>query len=135
MQTTNSAGSGGFLPQSLPSPSPSTTSSLRSQTNLPHPRSHPLIAGSKKEDTARRYVETQLLKISRKFVKKFSVLDGEEDDEKVDVKGYGSFNEVARDLDEIVDVLWLSGTRKLWLTDLCDLVATRTCIMRMIKLR
>ena len=111
MQSTNPAGSGGFL-KSLPSPSPSTTSSHRSTPNLPHPRSHPLHAGSKKEDTARRYVENRLLQISRRFVKKFSVLPGEEDTEKADVRGYANFNEVAKDLDEVVDVLWLSGTRK-----------------------
>lgn len=116
MQNTNPAGSGGFLPPSLPSPSPSTTSSQRnSSTNtLPHPRSHPLVAGSKKEDAARRYVENKLLQISRRFVKKFSVLPGEEDaSEKLEVKGYANFAEVAKDLNEIVDVLWLSGTRKL----------------------
>lgn len=117
MKSSSPAGSGGFL-TSLPSPSPSTTShaSIRSTTNLPHPRSHPLLAGSKKEDTARRYVENRLLQISKRFVKKFSVLAGEEDDdEKKEVKGYKDFNEVVKDFDELVDVLWLSGTRELQL--------------------
>ena len=97
---------GGFLPQTLPSPSPSNTSQTSTASNLPHPRSHPLRPGSAKEDAARRYVETRLLHISRRYTKKFQpAQDGET------VHGYGSMTEVAKDLSEVVDVLWLSGTR------------------------
>lgn len=49
-----------------------------------------------------------MLHVSRRYVKKFS--NAELDDSLV---GYRSFGEVCRDLDTIVNVLWLSGTRKL----------------------
>lgn len=99
---------GGFLPPSLPSPSPSNTSTSSTAGDLPHPRSHPLRAGSAKEDAARRYVEGRLLHISRKFTKKFQP---PEENQKDDVKGYESFSEVCADLGDVVDVVWLSGTR------------------------
>jgi hypothetical protein len=99
---------GGFIPQTLPSPAPNHASSSSTASNLPHPRSHPLRAGSAKEDAARRYVEGRLLHISRRYTKKFQP---PEENEKDDVKGYVSISEVAKDLGEIVDVVWLSGTR------------------------
>lgn len=98
--------SGGFLPPTLPSPSPSHNSTASTVSNLPHPRSNPLRAGSAKEDAARRYVEARLLVVSRRYAKKFQPM--EEGD---DVKGYVEFGEVARDLGGVVDVVWLSGTR------------------------
>lgn len=101
---------GGFLPQSLPSPSPSTFSSSSTASDLPHPRTNPLRAGSAKEDAARRYVEGRLLHVSRRYAKKFQPREEGETDA---VVGYESFADVARDLGEVVDVVWLSGTRML----------------------
>lgn len=113
--------SGFFLPsprsiQPITSPAPSHSSLSSSTTsNLPHPRTKPLKAGSAKEDAARRYVEGRLLGISRRYVKKFQSLDDDPDDRKdgeVVVKGYTDFKEAATDLSEVIDVLWLSGTRE-----------------------
>ncbi|GAW13064.1 hypothetical protein ANO14919_024420 [Xylariales sp. No.14919] len=102
-------GPGGFLPPqtSLPSPTPSTASS-RVAALLPHPRSKPLVPGSKKEDYARDYVARRLLHISRRYVKKFGIPDPADE-----VTGYESMEEVCRDLEEVVDVLWFSGTPSL----------------------
>ncbi|KAH8646759.1 hypothetical protein BX600DRAFT_155556 [Xylariales sp. PMI_506] len=101
------ASSGGFLPASLPSPAPSSAST-RALATLPHPRSKPLLPGSRKEDYAREYVSRRLLHVSRRFVKKHGMPQpGDE------VAGYESFDEVCRDLDEVVDVLWFSGTPSL----------------------
>ena len=97
---------GGFIPAALPSPAPSIASRSSTTSNLPHPRSHPLRAGSAKEEAARRYVESRLLHISRRYTKKFQPHDASED-----VHGYESMTEAAKDLGEVVDVLWLSGTR------------------------
>ena len=97
---------GGFLPPSLPSPAPSNYSSSSTASNLPHPRSNPLRSGSAKEDAARRYLEARLLNVSRRYAKKFQPMEEGED-----VKGYISMSEVAKDLGEIIDVVWLSGTR------------------------
>lgn len=97
---------GGFIPAALPSPAPSNASRSSTSSNLPHPRSHPLRAGSAKEEAARRYVESRLLHISRRYTKKFQPHDASED-----VPGYESMTQAAKDLGEVVDVLWLSGTR------------------------
>jgi hypothetical protein len=95
---------GGYLPDSLPSPAPTTSST--SSNNLPHPRTRPLRPGSSKEETARRYVEERLLRVSRRYTKKFQPLQPDSD-----LQGYHSMREICKDLGEIVDVLWLSGTR------------------------
>lgn len=55
----------------------------------------------------RRYVEDKLLNISRRYVKKFGAPDPADT-----VVGFTSFTEVAKELDGVVNVLWLSGTRK-----------------------
>ncbi|GLA27865.1 hypothetical protein AnigIFM63326_005426 [Aspergillus niger] len=133
---------GGFLPPTLPSPAPSTprpsTPSL-----LPKPRTHPLRAGSAKETTVINHIDTTLLRISRRHAKKFSSAyykpndesnsnanyspesfsargygKGEEEGE---VQGYESFKEVARDLEGLVDVLWVSGTPSLQIPYLISL--------------
>lgn len=100
---------GGFLPQTgLPSPAPSSASAAsRAASALPHPRNRSLQPGSSKEDMVRRYVEERLLHVSRRYVKKFG--NPEPGDS---VVGYKTFGEVSRDLDGIVNVLWLSGTRE-----------------------
>ncbi|KAI0390453.1 hypothetical protein F5Y17DRAFT_444566 [Xylariaceae sp. FL0594] len=103
-------GEGGFLPPrrhtttTLPSPAPSTASSHAAAT-LPHPRSRPLVPGSKKEDYARDYVARRLMHISRRYVKKFGIPDPADL-----VAGYETMEEVCRDMEEVVDVLWFSGT-------------------------
>ncbi|KAI5920965.1 hypothetical protein F4810DRAFT_387916 [Camillea tinctor] len=89
---------------SLPSPSPSTASS-RIAAGLPRPRSKPLVPGSRKEDYARDYVSQRLLHISRRFVKKHGIPDPADQ-----VTGYETMDEVCRDLEEVIDVLWFSGT-------------------------
>lgn len=100
---------GGFIIPSLPSPAPSNASSNSTASNLPHPRSHPLKAGSAKEDAARRYIEDRLMHVSRRYAKKFQPA---EENESAQLKGYVSMGEVAKDLGEVVDVVWLSGTRE-----------------------
>lgn len=55
----------------------------------------------------RRYVEEQLLNASRRYVKKFGNAGNGDT-----VVGYRSFSEVCKDLDSVVNVLWLSGTRE-----------------------
>src|SRR6266536_5163049 len=102
---------GGFLPPTLPSPSPSNAPITSTSSDLPHPRSHPLRAGSAKEEAARRYVESRLLHISRRYTKKF-----QPPEEGENVHGYQSMVDVAKDLSEVVDVLWLSGTRMCFLS-------------------
>jgi hypothetical protein len=79
-----------------------------------------LRAGSQKEEATRRFVDAKLLHISRRFVKKYQNLDEAEAEvkeehslKKEEAAGYRDFEEVARDLGEVIGVLWLSGTREL----------------------
>ncbi|PWY62785.1 hypothetical protein BO83DRAFT_383211 [Aspergillus eucalypticola CBS 122712] len=122
-KTEGERGGGGFLPPTL----------------LPKPRTHPLRAGSAKEATVINHIDTTLLRISRRHAKKFSSAYYKPDDDddagfnsnatgyspesfearrggndggEGEVQGYESFKEVARDLEGLVDVLWVSGTRK-----------------------
>ena len=105
---------GGFLPNgttSLPSPAPSTASN-QAAARLPRPRSKPLARGSRKEDYARNYVSDRLLHISRRYVKKHGIPDPADE-----VKGYESMDELCKDMEDVVDVLWFSGTRMLFPCD------------------
>lgn len=102
------ASAGGFFPPSasLPSPAPSTASS-RAAAGLPQPRSKPLAPGSRKEDYARNYVSARLLHVSRRYVKHFGLPEAGDD---TATAGYSSFAELCADLDDVVGVLWFSGT-------------------------
>ncbi|KAI3397207.1 hypothetical protein diail_11086 [Diaporthe ilicicola] len=103
--TSITPGPGGFLPQNhVPSPAPSG-SSTRPTSGLPHPRSHPLRAGSAKEQKIREYVDNQLMYIQRRFVKKNVVAKTGDD-----VVGYRTIGELCKDLEALLDILWLSGT-------------------------
>ncbi|PWY77120.1 hypothetical protein BO70DRAFT_398009 [Aspergillus heteromorphus CBS 117.55] len=114
---------GGFLPS--PAPSPSTT--ITTTSLLPTPRSQPLRRGSKNENTVISYIDKSLLSITRRHAKKFSSAfdaDGEaagETGEEEEGRGYESFAEVARDMESVVDVLWVSGTPSLQIPHLISL--------------
>lgn len=56
----------------------------------------------------RNYASAKLMQVARRYVKKFG--EPEPGDE---VVGYTRFAELCSDLDAIVNVLWLSGTRKI----------------------
>lgn len=67
---------GGFIINPLPSPAPSNFSNSSVASNLPHPRSKPLKAGSAKEDAARRFVEARLLNVSKRYTKVRAEISG-----------------------------------------------------------
>ncbi|KAL3445947.1 hypothetical protein BJX65DRAFT_280195 [Aspergillus insuetus] len=136
--TAASNGGGGFMPSSVLSPAPSTSTVTPSQ--LPKQRSHPLRAGSQKEATVISHVDKSILAINRRHAKKFSSafeqpLSGaqsgglprgsngrrEADLETERERGYESFKEVARDVESLVDVLWVSGTPSLQIPYLISL--------------
>ena len=103
---------GGFVPlaipsNSLPSPAPSSASAA-AVSNLPHPRRTSLRPGSIKEDKVRNYVSDKMLHISRRYVKHFAIPDPSDE-----VTGYKSMAELCKDLDDVINIIWLSGTRKL----------------------
>ncbi|POR38860.1 Uncharacterized protein TPAR_00948 [Tolypocladium paradoxum] len=119
------AQSGGFFPEAgLPSPAPSA-SSTRSTSGLPHPRQSSLRPGSNKEGMVRRYAEERLLNTSRRYVKKFGNPDPADT-----VVGFHNFGQVCRELDGIVNVLWLSGTPGLQIPFLLRLASDFTQYVR-----
>ncbi|KAL2022252.1 hypothetical protein VTK56DRAFT_5862 [Thermocarpiscus australiensis] len=113
---TRTPGAGGFLAHSLPSPAPSTTST-RSFSGLPHPRSHALRPGSAKEDKVRHFVSDRLAHISRRFIKKSDIAPPEseevEEEEVAEVEGYKSMGELCKDLESVINMVWLTGTPSL----------------------
>ncbi|KAL7789634.1 hypothetical protein V8C43DRAFT_98425 [Trichoderma afarasin] len=117
---------GGFIPPQggLPSPAPSSASS-RAASNLPHPRNSALRPGSNKEDMVRRFVDEKLLYVSRRYVKKFGNPNPGDT-----VVGFRTFGEVCRELDEIVNVLWKSGTPGLQIPFLLKLASDFTQYVR-----
>lgn len=110
--------SGGFLPVA-PSPSFSvaTNASTITPSRLPRQRTHPLKPGSMKETALINHVDAQMLRINRRHAKKYSRNIDEHTDEGNaeegdDVSGYEGFGEVVRDIERVIDVVWVSGTRQ-----------------------
>ncbi|KYK58149.1 meiotic recombination protein DMC1 [Drechmeria coniospora] len=75
---------------------------------LPPPRSEPLLPGGRLEDSVRRRVEKELTNVSRRYVKR-----GGSPDRSDPLPGFTSFEEVCRELDSLVDVLWKTATPSL----------------------
>ncbi|CAD0115537.1 unnamed protein product [Aureobasidium uvarum] len=122
---------GGFVPLSPP---PSSVASSNTPNSLPQPRRTPLKPGGTKESRLIRHVDQQILHIQRRFAKRDPSLghgvrevdeEGrmieqlndpatekrlQQSDEWNDVKGYSGFGEAAKDVDELVAVIWISGT-------------------------
>ncbi|SMQ49748.1 unnamed protein product [Zymoseptoria tritici ST99CH_3D1] len=92
--------SGGFIF----SPPASSIASTTTSSTLPHPRDSPLRPGGTKEGTFIRYVDQKLLHIQRRFAKP---------DAWGDVRGYATMKEACRDFDELIGVVWVSGTMSL----------------------
>lgn len=105
---------GGFVTQDVQgSSSPSFEVFSNGLTNLPQSRSNPLKPGSSKESSFILYVDRKLLDISRRYEKRFNIGFEGEPALTGDARGYESFDEVARDLENVVNVVWVSGTRML----------------------
>ena len=101
------AGHGGFLPSILSPPVSSTSSSTVGA--LPQPRGRPLKSGSSKESTFIRYLDDNILKVQRRYARRSS--DGNDAEYKLEATGYKSFAEPSKDIESLIDLIWLSGTR------------------------
>jgi hypothetical protein len=106
---------GGFLPGNLPSPSPSVPST--SSPVLPRPRATALRPGGPKENAVLNFIDGKLRDISGKFERRFqndnrpAIEVSPSDQSSSTSTGYSNFAELAKDLEHVVDVLWVSGTR------------------------
>lgn len=129
--------SGGFFPLSPPA---STTGSISvANATLPAPRSSPLRSGGAKESAFIRHADREVLRIQRRFNKRTEdtgyvpvVTESDEHGRVIqskpeatsqaylpaserwsDVTGYRTFGEAWRDVVALVQLVWISGTRKL----------------------
>ncbi|KAL4961218.1 general transcription factor IIH subunit TFB6 family [Aspergillus stella-maris] len=145
--STSTTGGGFMQPPLSPAPSTSTVT----PSILPKQRSHPLRAGSMKETAVINHVDKKILAINRRHAKKFSSVyeglgvggqsqgqgqvqvqvqrqsgigiahTGNETKDVEGERGYESFKEVAKDVEGIIDVLWVSGTPTLQIPYLISL--------------
>ncbi|OMP82607.1 hypothetical protein BK809_0006917 [Diplodia seriata] len=136
MATTNTNsdgdGGGGFFPPDNTAAAaaasaiatPPTSSVTSSASRLPHPRSKPLKTGGPKESAFIRYADERVRQMRRRYAKREGGGGGGGGGDN-DVKGYAGLKEACRDVDALVDVVWVSGTRGLqiaYLLTLADLV-------------
>lgn len=98
---------GGFFKSDILSP-PASVQSSNATSALPHPRAQPLKTGGSKESAFIRYADHGILQIKRRFAKRDSRAPATGD-----AKGYESFREAGKDMERLIDVVWVSGTRKL----------------------
>ena len=95
-------GMGGYLLPSLPPSEYSTvlsSSFLGRPRPLPSPRATPLKPGSKHETSLIRFLDEGLLDVSRKYTKKYTP------------GGYDDIKTIVKDLQKLVDLIWISSTR------------------------
>ncbi|KAL2162510.1 hypothetical protein VTH06DRAFT_7424 [Thermothelomyces fergusii] len=121
-------GGGGFLPPSLPSPAPTVSTASTRPAGLPHPRSRALRPGSAKEDQVRNFISDRMAHITRRFVKKAGAAAlGEKVDGRMmadeEVEGYRSLDELCSDLNEVIRIVWLSGTPNLQIPSLLNIAS------------
>lgn len=89
------------------SPALSSTSSSTITPSLPHPRSHRLTAGSPKESNFLRFVNQSIDRIQKRYANRIGG-----DEPHIDHNGYTSFKQAGEDMERLIDMMWLSGTRK-----------------------
>ena len=110
---------GGFLRSALPSPPHSKASTVSSP--LPKPRTDILKPLSAKESRFVDYVDAKLLHVSGSFERRLTsvsndaVANDQAQSQGADANhgGYQNFAGLAKDLQDTVDIVWVSGTRKL----------------------
>lgn len=103
-----SYGAGGFLQahQLLSPPPSSVDSSSTAGSLLPEPRSRALRSGGAKETALMNYMDRNITQINRRYAMKYSVnTDGDGL-----FRGYNNFSEIVKDVDKLVDIVWVSGT-------------------------
>jgi hypothetical protein len=118
-----------------PPPSSVTSAITNANSELPHPRSTPLKPGGSKESAFIRYVDDRLLKIQRRFAKRETPSLNGDDAEKDaaaiwdSVQGYKSMREACKDLEELLGIVWVSGTPGLQIPYLISLALLLTTII------
>jgi hypothetical protein len=99
------------LPDSLPTPPASSVTPSQHPSPLPQPRSHPLKPGSSRESDLIRYLDHGVNGIQKRVDNRTT---HQETTPAAGEEGYRAFWEVAKDIDALVDVVWVSGSRMPW---------------------
>ena len=113
----NDSQSGGFIRPSIFSPAPSSLASSTANVHLPRTRTKPLPSGSAKESSFIRHLDERIQRIQRRYAKRGTTASSEPDNP-ANPPGYHSFAEVARDVEELVELVWISATREFCLQNL-----------------
>ncbi|CAO2658041.1 Nn.00g073010.m01.CDS01 [Neocucurbitaria sp. VM-36] len=118
MPSTSSPSNAAFA-EILPTPPASSATLSQHASPLPQPRRHPLKPGGPRESELIRYLDHAVNCIQKRVDNRITnrrvkPAPGEEE-------GYRAFWEVAKDLDGIVDVVWVSGSPNLQVPYLLNL--------------
>lgn len=117
-----------------PAPTMSVSGSSVVHSELPSPRRTPLRSGSKKETALINYLDHGIAQINRRFAYKDTSTSHESqiDDGVVGssaIKGYRGFKDASRDIERLLDVVWVSGTPSLQIPHLLSLaLLALTCL-------
>jgi hypothetical protein len=96
-------------PVELPTPPASSATASQHPSPLPQPRRRPLQPGGTKESELIRYLDHGVNQIQKRVDNR--VTNRKEKPTIDHADGYRAFWEVAKDLDGLVDVVWVSGSR------------------------
>lgn len=128
IRLTMTSSAGGFLPPTLPSPPPSSIADSSIAPNvLPHPRRQPLKFGSAKETAFINHMDEGIARAQGRFAKRSSPKDPnvEIDEDSVaaagKMPGYRNFKEAGKDLEHLLELVWISGTPSLQISYLLSL--------------
>jgi hypothetical protein len=116
---------GGFILS--PPPSSILSSQTATSSALPRPRASPLRPGGSKESAFIRYVDEHILTLQRRFAKRTTpAANGDEIERDAaavwdDVRGYKSMREACKDVEDLLSVVWVSGTPSLQIPYLINL--------------
>ena len=128
MDNEDASGPGGFVPSALPSPPPSSIADSSIVANaLPTPRRQPLKLGSVKETVFINHMDESIARVQGRFAKRESPRDSsiEVDEEAIaaagKMPGYRSFKEAGKDIEKLLDIVWISGTPTLQISYLLSL--------------
>lgn len=99
------------FPDAFPTPPASSVAPSMHPSPLPKPRRHPLRPGGPKETGLIAYLDHGINNVQKRVHNRINKTKGSPRSEGEE-EGYRTFREAAKDLDGILDVIWVSGSRK-----------------------
>lgn len=95
---------------SFPTPPASSATPSQHASPLPQPRRHPLKPGGSRESELIRYLDNGINQVQKRVDNRVTHHKGQAT---AGAHGYSSFADVAKDIEALVDVVWVSGSRTL----------------------